>query len=202
MREAQTHGQREVPPAGALALEGADIVRALEPRLTGLATAARQGGWLAGGIPVLARGDAWLVPVAWAARPASGDLDARELDERISHLWMKLRGACSYLQGDPIGIDLAEPGGYAAALAESGATRADWWAFGDRAVVLMVGRGAVDAARSLALHIVPIGWVWDRRRVVMPATDLRWSWADVVALRDAPASPDSLAEEREEGHRG
>lgn len=26
--------------------------------------------------------------------------------------------------------------------------------------------------------------------------------ADVVALRDAPASPDSLAEEREEGHRG
>ncbi|WP_406247054.1 hypothetical protein ACI7YT_16595 [Microbacterium sp. M] len=118
---------------------------------------------------------------------------------------MSVRSACEFRQGMQIGVDLrseAPRNPYAKELARTGVRRADWWAFGGFAAVLAVyGEPLPAPVSKIALHVVPVGWVSARRPTAakkMPALDLSWSWADVVAFGESDAAG-SLVEHKTEG---
>lgn len=78
-------------------------------------------------------------------------------------------------------------GSYSAALRAAGATRVDCWTYSKTVGIALVWAGAEDeGTMSLALHIVPANWV-SKPRVTAPVRgiDIRWSWANVIALRAA-----------------
>lgn len=191
-----------------LVASGDGIVAAIESRLTSR-TASNDGRdrWLTDAVPVLARGAAEIVPLAWVPpHQGRGDGRDRTLGDRVDELWSAVRGACWYRHGEQIGIDLPPDDGraspYASELVRTGARRADWWEFGDWAVVLVVYGEPIPAPLSLiAVHVVPVGWVSERRRTPpkkMPTLDLEWSWGDVVAFArtaDADAA-DNLADQK------
>ena len=54
----------------------------------------------------------------------------------------------------------------------------------DAALVLVVYGDPIPApVRAMALHVVPIGWVSERRAPKrFPPMDLAWSWADAVEV--------------------
>lgn len=179
-----------------LVASGADIVAAIEQRVTDAAARADGGDrWLTDAVPILERGAAWIVPLAWSPNDrAMADDRQRELDRRISELWSAIRSACWYLHGEQIGIDLEgideARDAYAEELVRTGARRADWWAFGDSAVVLVVyGEPLPAPVAREAVHVLPLDWVRPRKkaRAKAPHMDLAWSWADVVG-RDRAAA--------------
>lgn len=184
-----------------LVVGGDGIIGAIESRLTdGSSAPERRDQWLADGVPVLSRGDAWIIPLSW--QPASSEADSAErqiLSGRANELWMAVRSACWYRHGDTVGIDLSSEDGernrYVAELLRTGARRAGWWEFGDRAVVLVVYGEPLPAPPTLmAVHVVPVGWVSENRPAKkIPPTDLGWSWTDVVALAGADDSGASAA---------
>lgn len=146
------------------------------------AVEATDDGLIEGAVPVLVRGDARIVPLAeWhsAGTPA----DAEEL-------WHSLSAACQYRAGNWSLLDLdAERddaiGDYTAALRAVGATRVRYWIYPDGVGVALVraGDGSPEATLSLALHLVPDGWVFHRSPgPSQDVPDLRWSWGDVNAL--------------------
>lgn len=185
--------------ADTLVASGEEIVAAIESRLTRPVLSGEAGDqWLTGPVPALARGTAWIVPLAWVP-----DRDDETLRTRVTELWAAVRAACEYRHGAQIGIDLDDAGPYPRELVRTGARRADWWDAGDSAIVLVVYGEPIPAPiRLMAVQVVPIGWVSQRRPTAakkMPALDLAWSWADVVAFAgtggaDATAS---LAEQDE-----
>ena len=141
---------------------------------------------------MLARGKAWIVPLAWLPSPADGDAGA--LDTRrhqAGKLWLDIRGAGNYHHGNYFAVDLAGAEGqlrpYADELVRTGVRRADWWTEGAYAIVLVVYGDPLPAPnRGTAVQIVPRDWVWDNwgseTTGGMPPTDLQWSWEDVVAF--------------------
>lgn len=171
-------------------VSGAQIISEIESQFSDPASWPElRDRWLMKGVPILSRGDAWVVALTW--EPPLPDADAterRELSARSDELWMAVRSVCSHRYGNQIGVDLsARTGratGYAAALLRTGARRADWWASGQSAVVLVVYGDSLPAPKSAtALHVVPIGWVSERRPTrKLPRIDVEWSWVDVVAL--------------------
>lgn len=183
-------------PVGAVVPVGGEtVVRALESALTGGGSAASldSGRLRADGpvdVAVLKRGQAVIVPLAWTpAGRAHGDAD--DLAAQSDELWTAIGSSCRYRAGNQIGIalppaaDSGEPTAFAEELARTGVRRADWWRFGDTAVVLAVYGDPVPAPdTAMALHVVPMAWVWNERGRLplreMPPTDLSWSWADVV----------------------
>ncbi|MFS0912090.1 hypothetical protein AB3M89_09885 [Microbacterium sp. 179-I 3D2 NHS] len=178
-----------------LVASGADIVEAASGLLDRTSRSDRGDRWLTDVVPVLARGSAWIVPLFSA--PSSGDVDEegrRTLDDRASELGQSITSACWYNYGEPLGVALvgrAEGGRiFASELVRTGAKDASWWAVGDSALVLVYYGEPSPAPKSrMALHVVPVGWVSDRRPTPpkkMPPLDLAWSWADVVALHRAP----------------
>lgn len=192
--------------AETLVASGQEIVAAIESRLTRpMVPGAGRDLWLTRAVPALSRGSAWIVPLAWVPdRPDHADPALRS---RVTELWAAVRAACEYRHGAPIGIDVegvdAARRPYPHELARTGARRADWWEAGDWAIVLVVYGEPIPAPISrMAVHVVPIGWVSERRSTPakrMPTLDLAWSWADVVAAArtggaDAAAS---LAEQDE-----
>lgn len=182
-----------------LIMTGEGIVRAIEARLTGPAlTPDRTDQRLANNVPLLSRGGAWIVPLSWEPLQSDGDASERDtLGERANELWIDIRSSCSYRHGNPIAIDLSpeagQSGRYVSELVRGGARRADWWEFGQSAVVLVVhGEPLPDPKTMIAVHVVPIGWVSTRRPAKkIPRLDLSWSWADVVEFADGNA-PDNL----------
>ena len=174
------HGDRMVASGGT-------IVDAAVQQLTSTAPATGDR-WLTPEVPALSRGDAWIVPLFWM--PDADDLAETEreaLRTRAHELGQSIISACRYAYGEPVSVDFDGRGGpalYAAELAHTGVAAAAWWAVGDRAIVLVYHR-AHDGAPTLrmALHIVPIGWVSERRPTKakkMPRLNLAWKWADVV----------------------
>lgn len=173
-----------------MSASGAAVVAAIEAHLASSALLTRRSdGWAQDGVPMLRRGDATIVPLSW--EPPS--VDGTDLRDRATALWSDVRGECESRHGVEIGIDLPpeceSPDAYAAELARTGARRADWWAFGDRAVVLVVyGPPIPQPKTKIALHVVPRHWVWDdaaRDKATatdFPTGDLSWSWADVVSF--------------------
>lgn len=202
-----TADSNDVPPgfaqstidAGAvLQVDGEQIVSEVESRLSDPSWGgSRSDGWLLDGAPLLARGDAGIVPLSWTPPQSPATAYERQLlGERSTALWSQVRGACEYRHGAQIGIDLSPereaPDSYAAELVRTGARRADWWSSGSWAVVLVVyGAPIPEPKTASAVHIVPKSWVWDAvARDEATANDLQtgdlsWSWADVVALADS-----------------
>lgn len=192
----------------ALPVSGETIVSTVERRLTRSASVTEGSDqWLAEDIPLLSRGGAWIVPLSWEPpEPADDASEQERVKAAADELWLAVRSSCSHRGGNQIAVDLAAPSGqrrsYAAELTRTGARRADWWGFGESALVLVVyGEPLPAPKRLMAVHVVPIGWVSDRRPKEMPPTDLSWSWADVVDLAQAGSSepPDSLGPRRGEG---
>lgn len=159
------------------------------------------------GVPLLARGDAWIIPLMWNPLTEGQPVDG-ELSRRGSELWSSIRAWAEYAHGAPIIPDLEEPDLWSAYLRElvsTGARRADWWGSKDAALVLVVYGDPIPApVRAMALHVVPIGWVSERRAPKrFPPMDLAWSWADVVEpAGGGAAGPDNLKRTQDEGRDG
>lgn len=154
-----------------------------------------------GVVPILRRGEAWIVPLSFvpaaaADRPIAGET----LRMRAAELARSVASACWFGHGEPIDIDLDETErAYTAELRRTGARQASWWEV-DGAGLVLVHYGAADDDSSTrsALHVVPAGWVSTRRPTPpkkMPPLDLDWSWVDVVA-----AAADSLGPTGGEEH--
>ena len=192
-----------------LVASGEAIIGAVESRLTARGGSLdRQDLWLTDDVAALSRGDAWIVPLSWhPPLTAIDDTTRRSLDARASELGASIRDACSYRSGDALGIDLASDASYAAELARTGAKNAAWWEFGNFAVVLVFyGKAGPAPKESMALHVVPIGWVSERRstlRKKLPPLDLEWSWADLVEFASAgdAEAAGSLAGQKTEGQK-
>lgn len=150
-------------------------------------------------IPVLARGDARILPLA-VQDPDARARHPREERRRMAALASDIEGACEHREGRGIAVDLSyeerdSVGSYVAALGESGATRAVFWAYGAEHGVVLVWTGAeATGDLAIALHVVPARWV-SQRRATAAVTGIDVSWSGV----DAAAAADSLAgEQREE----
>lgn len=190
----------------ALVVTGDTIIDLVESQLR-QASSAHSDRWLAPGVPALSRGDAWIVPLFWAAPKADiAESQRKQLDMRASELGRSIMGACWYLHGDPISLELDEfnerDHGYAAELVRTGAKAASWWQFDTVAVVLVYyGEPSPEPKTRMALQVVPLGWVSARRPTPakkMRQLNLAWSWADAVAFAEAD-SAGSLTEQSTEG---
>lgn len=118
---------------------------------------ATQDGWLAPGLPILVRGGARIVPLAWwgaADRGYNPDADAAHIAAFASHV-----------QGAALHPEPPAP--------TSGHTPPEL------SVALVWAGDEADGSRSLALHLVPAAW---RREKPIDDIDLRWSWDNVIAL--------------------
>ncbi|WP_194421441.1 hypothetical protein [Microbacterium abyssi] len=189
-----------------LVTNGDEIIAAVEELTDRTFPADPTDGWLTDDVPVLARSDSWIVPLAWVPElPGDAAAPRRQmLRSRVGDLWTSVRSACEYRHGSQIGIGLESAADgknrYVSELVRTGVRRADWWAFGEWAVVLVVHGEPVPAPVSqMAVHVVPIGWVSERRAAKrVPEIDLGWSWSDVVGLAGSRGTEGSLADVKEE----
>ncbi|MDJ1112829.1 hypothetical protein [Microbacterium dauci] len=130
------------------------------------------------GVTALARGAAQVIPLAWG--PADTSTETRA---RMNELWSGVRTACEFRHGTGLDVPVDAPDtAYAAELARCGVRRADWWASGESALVLVVHGGPLPSpSTAMALHVVPLGWVSElRRSKKMVVPDLAWSREDVA----------------------
>lgn len=175
--------------AGAiLPYEGRALVRAPEG-LRSAALAAANDGWLADNNPVLVRGDARILPLAWRGDPASEDSEM--LPKQIDAFASQMKDAGAFWAGGWRTFEqLAEHcgdsiGSYVAALRAAGVTDVSAWTFSEEIGLALVRCGVEsEGTMSLALHIVPAAWVSERFVAKKPVKgiDVRWSWADVIDL--------------------
>ena len=181
-----------------LVVTGGTIVDAIEKRLRAERTARpprpAPSGTLLEGVPVLNRGESWIVPISFVPFAAADRSIAGEsLRERAGELARSVTSACWFGHGEPIAVDLEESDrAYAAELRRTGARAASWWDDDGTALVLVSYEAAGDeSATRAAVHVVPTGWVSTRRPTPpkkMPRIDLDWSWDDVVASGRREAS--------------
>ncbi|MFT3796926.1 hypothetical protein [Microbacterium sp.] len=180
-------GPDSVAAGSLLPFEG----RTLITRADGLPPAvldAERDGWLSPENPILVRGQARILPLAWRADPAGGG-GTGVSPEEIAAFASAMHSAGMYWAGSGNVPDLDERrsdslGSYLAALRASGATRVHWWTYSEATGIALVWAGAeAEGTMSLALHVVPAGWVSEPRAgTPVSGIDLRWSWADVVML--------------------
>lgn len=146
-----------------------------------------QDGWLSPNNPVLGRGPARILPLAWRGDPRNG-LGVEP--EEIAAFASQMQAAGLYWAGNwRVLEDLAEHRGdsiasYVAALVNAGATRVNFWTVSESIGIALVWAGVEDeGTMSLALHVVPASWVSEPRvKKAVRGIDVRWSWAEVVAL--------------------
>ena len=177
-----------------LATDGEPIVADIELMLEapGRGRPARSGV-VAGGIPLIDRGDVVIVPLVWNPPEPSGSDEEREAAlQRASGLWRGVRSACAYRHGNEIAVPLlprsADSDGYTRALVESGARSAVWWLFGQYAVVMVVAGEPLPAPLThLSLHIVRADTSVPGAiaPIVEHDVDVSWTWDDVVAAARA-----------------
>ena len=146
-----------------------------------------EDGWLSPNNPVLVRRQVRILPLAWR-----GDVNADGggvTDAEIAAFASQMQNAGMYWAGNWRVPDLSETrsdsiGSYLAALRDAGATRVNWWTYSESVGIALVWAGQVeDGTMSLALHIVPVGWVSERHAgKAVRGIDVRWSWAEVSAL--------------------
>lgn len=163
--------------------------------------AATADGWAGPSVPVLVRGAARIVPLAWrgdVSRGGGTGVSAEEVEAyrfAIEADGMQWAGYWHMIDLEAQPVDRI--GEYATALRNAGGTRAERWVLSPTLGAVLVWAGDVDRGdASLALHIVPADWVSDvswvtRNRGPDSAGDIdvRWSWADVIALTGEPGSP-------------
>lgn len=148
---------------------------------------AARDGWLAPGIPILVRGEAKILPLAWWGDAAVYNPYAEPA--HIAAFASHVQGAALHRAGPWTLLDLSADrpdgiGSYTAALRGAGATRVECWVYSSAIGVALVWAGAQDTCdASLAVHVIPAGWVSERHAGPSAAgIDVRWSWAEVVAL--------------------
>jgi len=174
-----------------LVSSGATIIAAIESHPPETWTPGeRRDRWLVDGVPLLARGDAWIVPLSWEPVRPEPPASAETLAARSNELWLAVRSDCDHRYGNGVTLDLDDEDRrvpFARALVAAGARRAIWWESGPIALVLVISRGgAVEDGTAMALYVVPTAWVSARRsgsRKKTTPTDVAWSWADAVAVR-------------------
>ncbi|MBO0981422.1 hypothetical protein [Microbacterium sp. SD291] len=202
--EASAFGPSSVSRGAILPYEG----RAFLTRGDGLpatAVGAEHDGWLSPCNPVLVRGQAKILPLAWG-----GDGSGASTAE-IAAFASKMQSAGMHWAGNWRVLDeLKEFRGdsirsYLTALTAAGATRVNSWTYTDAVGLALVWTGDAGAEdASLALHIVPSSWVSERHaRKSMRGIDVRWSWSEVVELYASTTGADvgaagSLAEADEQ----
>lgn len=156
------------------------------------ALAAETDRWLSANNPVLVRGAARILPLAWRGDPSREDSSASP--EEIAAFASQVTDLGFYLTGGWRSLDELEQhhgdslASYAEALRAAGATAARVWTLSETLGMALVWAGSDDAGdASLAVHLVPASWVSERYGGAKPVAgiDVRWTWADVVALADA-----------------
>lgn len=147
------------------------------------------GGVPRAGIPLLTRGGARILPLMVQPDPRVSGRDPWEDRHRLDVFDDQIVQSCEFFYGRqamPPRLDLAyrgddRMGAYAAALREAGATRAVWWMSDTRGIVLVQTGDELVGDLTLAVHIVPLGWVWDvKTSRGGERVDLRWSLTDVT----------------------
>ena len=149
-------------------------------------------GWLTPEIPILVRDRVRILPMAWwgaSDHHHNPNAEPGDIDDFARHLL----DTGMYAAGPWTRMDLGASrtdsiGSYVAALRASGATKADSFVYVLEDVgVAVVWAGDKDAGdRSLAVHVVPKSWVFERGGgKSVDGIDVSWSWADVVGLRTA-----------------
>lgn len=149
--------------------------------------------WADIGSPVVDRGASAIFPLASAPAEAPGAM------ERLHAVRDRLQmDAIHYYGGDHFHAEtvIRVEDGYGRNIARSGIETIGnvyAWRVGGHAAVLVHGRDPVDGTETLALHVVPAGWVWERlgaaettreqsrrRRAVeeRDAADAGWTWPD------------------------
>lgn len=162
--------------------------------------AAEQDGWLTPDNPILVRGAAKILPLAWRGDPRSGHHPYAEPGQ-IAAFASRMQSAGMHWAGSWTVLDLADRrpdsiGSYTAALRDAGATRVNCWRYSETVGFSLVWSGVEDkGTMSLALHVVPASWVREPRSWVskrdarawrpVHGIDVRWSWAEVIALYES-----------------
>ncbi|WP_243231920.1 hypothetical protein [Microbacterium sp. CIAB417] len=170
-----------------------DILKGLDELLDGTSGADR--------IPVVDRGPLKILPLMLQDVSSGGDEQRR----RMATLATSVADALEQREGRGIAADLEDwgPGSvasYAAAVKAAHAVEARWWEYGQTHAVVLVTSDDGTGSRSLALQIVPVSWVSERRAEgEHSGIDAHWSWNDIAAWRDAASSADSLGAGRREG---
>ena len=191
--EASSFGPHSVSAGALLPYEGRTFITRSD-RLPSAALDAEEDGWLSPNNPVLVRGLARILPLAWRGEPQAGH-GSGVSPEEIAAMASQMQSFGSHWAGPWRVLDLADDrsdsiGLYTAALLAGGATRVDCWTYSKSVGLALVWAGAEDeGTMSLALHVVPVSWVserpsWvsERRSKAVHGIDVRWSWTDVVAL--------------------
>ncbi|MGF6823675.1 hypothetical protein M2317_002595 [Microbacterium sp. ZKA21] len=150
-----------------------------------------EDGWLPPSVPVLVRGDARILPLAWLGDPQSGSrgVTAEEIAEFATQMegsgyyWARSGSTLAELdehRGDSIAS-------YARALGQAAATKATFWTVSTTVGIGLVRAGDEETGTaSLALHIVPASWVSETRATKpVRGIDIGWSWSEVVDLHKA-----------------
>lgn len=150
------------------------------------ATAILDGRAPGQGVVVLDRGPVRIIPLA--AQGGDGAAQGRDPGEdrrRIARFAGRIRGAFEHHHGAQIPVDLTLRGddalaGYATSLRSAGAASAVWWGIGSAGVVLVTTGDAHTGDLALAVHVVPLSWVSDRRaHTDGERTTLTWSIGDL-----------------------
>ena len=185
--EASAFGPDSVAAGTILPYEGRSLIVRID-RLPSAALDVDEDGWLGPNTPVLVRGLARILPLAWRGEPQAGH-GSGVSPEEIAAFASQMQAAGLHWAGNWRVLDLADPrgdsiGSYAAALRAGGATHVDCWTYSETIGLALVWAGAVDeGTMSLALHVAPVSWVSERRvKNADRGIDVRWSWAEVVAL--------------------
>jgi hypothetical protein len=128
------------------------------------------------------RGEVTILPISLQG---GAEVDAAEERARVAAAAEEIRGGLEHRHGQQITFQLERTGrdsiaAYAAALRVAGATAVTWWVVDGAGVALVHSGDAILRDLALAVHIVPAGWVSERR-----ATDgvdvppLAWSRSDI-----------------------
>lgn len=183
--EASTFGPGSLTAGALLPYEGRTLLKSPDGLPEGVVEATTDG-WIGPQNPILVRGRARILPLAW-----NGDGSGAGSDE-IAAFASQMQAAGTHWAGIWRHLDLFEErrdsvGSYLAALRAAGATSVDAWTYSDTVGVALVTAGDVaDGTGSLSLHVVPVEWVSESRAgKAVSGIDVRWSWADVIDLHGA-----------------
>lgn len=181
-------GPASLLEGGLLPWQGRNALQAYDG-LNRKAFEATSDGWLTPYTPVLVRGEARILPLAWRGDVASGH-GAAVVSAEIEELASQMTISGLYWGGNWSDLDYLREAqknsvaSYVSALLDAGTTRGNFWGLrGDIALGLIWAGDETEGTMSLALHVVPTSWAIQRHaEKPVAGIDLRWSWADVIEL--------------------
>ncbi|WP_415647965.1 hypothetical protein [Stackebrandtia soli] len=213
--EAAAFGPASCVEGAILPYEGRAQVRRSDGPWTE-ALARDEDGWLAPANPVLVRGQARILPLAWRGDPSNGRATGVEPEE-IAEFAAQMEGSGYYWARSARTLDelSGHQGGsiasYLHALRAAGTTKATFWTISWTIGIALVWAGDEnEGTMSLALHVVPASWVSETVTAkAVRGIDVGWSWADVIELyerrvgprQDAGPGPRTNTDGERDGHR-